>query len=447
MDNSAAGISSWSGCLPTGMPYLSIEKAVEERQTPMWPGITAPPPPAFACPRLRAPIVLAHGLFGFRRIGLGPVTLAWYFRGIPGLLREAGNRVLVTRVHPTAGVARRAEKLGRDILGAFPDEPVHLIGHSMGGLDARALLADPAWRGRILSLTTIATPHLGSSIADFAKLRVGRVYNLLETPGDRPRRVPRRDPRRRRRVQPPDADSRRAPPLQRRGRPPPEDVCWPLRRLHAALGELEGPNDGLVSVRSANAFGTPLPTWPVDHLRQMNWLSPEQPDYPCPRVARALCRSGREPRRPGLRAPRVFRSRVGLIDPPERKRPGVPARLPLGSARGSRPASRSPGADSMSTQSLPRSHVAEILTRVIGPESGNLSPEAARSLLALSLDDQDRRRAQELGGKARDGSLTAEERDELDAYLRVARLIELLWAKARNSLGHVAEDRPGLGDD
>lgn len=44
--------------------------------------------------------------------------------------------------------------------------------------------------------------------------------------------------------------------------------------------------DGLVSVKSATAFGRPLPDWPVDHLRQMNWLSPEVSTAPCPRVAR-----------------------------------------------------------------------------------------------------------------------------------------------------------------
>jgi hypothetical protein len=37
---------------------------------------------------------------------------------------------------------------------------------------------------------------------------------------------------------------------------------------------MEGPNDGLVPVDSATAFGTVLPAWPVDHLRQMNWLAP-----------------------------------------------------------------------------------------------------------------------------------------------------------------------------
>ena len=100
----------------------------------MWPGIVAATHPLTpACPRLRAPIILAHGLFGFRRIGVGPLTLTWYFRGIPGILQAAGNRVLVTRGHPPAGVARRAKKLGEQILQTVPDEPVHLIGHSMGG--------------------------------------------------------------------------------------------------------------------------------------------------------------------------------------------------------------------------------------------------------------------------------------------------------------------------
>ncbi len=262
--------------------------------------------PAPACARLEAPIVLAHGLFGFRRIGLGPVTLAWYFRGIPGLLEAAGNRVLVTRVHPTAGVARRARKLGEQIAANFPDEPVHLIAHSMGGLDARALVADPAWDGRILSLTTIATPHLGSGIADFAKLRVGRIYDLLERLGIDHRGfldvTPGAAAEFNRRTPLPDW----LPTFSVAGDPPHEDVCWPLRRLHDALGELEGPNDGLVSVASATAIGRPLPSWPIDHLRQMNWLAPEIPTAACPPVAlhyadvvANLARLGFEDRAPG----------------------------------------------------------------------------------------------------------------------------------------------------
>ena len=133
--------------------------------------------------RLDAPIVLAHGLGGFSRIGVGPVTLTTYFRGIPQAMQSSGNRVLVTRVPPLAAVEKRARRLGEQIEREFGEQPVHLIGHSMGGLDSRRLLTDPAWQRRVLTLTTIGTPHLGSWLADFAKLRVGRIYRLLERMG------------------------------------------------------------------------------------------------------------------------------------------------------------------------------------------------------------------------------------------------------------------------
>jgi triacylglycerol lipase len=227
--------------------------------------------PRLTFPRLDAPIVLAHGLGGFARIGVGPVTLTTYFRGIPEALEASGNRVLVTRVPPLAGVATRAKRLGELIEAAFGDQPVHLIGHSMGGLDSRRLLSDPAWRGRMLSLTTIGTPHLGSWLADFAKLRVGRVYRLLERMGVDPRGcldVTRCEARRFHERNPAPAD---VPCFCVAGEPSVGSVCWPLRRFYAILSELDGPNDGLVSTESAHAFGTPLPVWPADHFRQLNW--------------------------------------------------------------------------------------------------------------------------------------------------------------------------------
>lgn len=222
--------------------------------------------------RLDAPIVLAHGLGGFSRIGVGPVTFTTYFRGIPQALETAGNRVLVTRVPPLAGVETRSGRLGEQIERELGDQPVHLIGHSMGGLDSRRLLADPSWRRRILSLTTIGTPHLGSWLADFAKLRVGRIYRLLERVGVDPRGcldVTRGEAGRYHDRNPAPTD---IPCFSVAGEPTVESVCWPLRRFHSILGELDGPNDGLVSTQSALAFGTPLPIWPADHLRQLNWL-------------------------------------------------------------------------------------------------------------------------------------------------------------------------------
>jgi triacylglycerol lipase len=234
--------------------------------------------------RLNAPIVLAHGLFGFARIGVGRLSVAAYFRGIPQAIEAAGNRVLVTRVPSIAGIDTRARELGDQILRAFPDERVHLIGHSMGGLDARRLLAEPRWQKRVLSLTTIGTPHLGTALADFAKLRVGRIYRLMTALGIDPQGcldITRRAARRfHRNNRAPDG----VPCFSVAGDAISETVCWPLERTFAALWEVEGPNDGLVPVESALAFGSPLPLSPLDHLRQLNWLIPDEnsPLFPPP---------------------------------------------------------------------------------------------------------------------------------------------------------------------
>ena len=155
-----------------------------------------------------------------------------------------------------------------------------MIGHSMGGLDARRLLVDPAWQKRVLSLTTVGTPHLGTALADFAKLRAGRVFRLMAALGVDPQGcldITRRAARRfHRRMAVPAS----VPCFCVAGDPVSETVCWPLQRTFAALWELEGPNDGLVSVESALAFGTPLPAWPIDHFRQINWLSSGEADSP-----------------------------------------------------------------------------------------------------------------------------------------------------------------------
>jgi triacylglycerol lipase len=218
-------------------------------------------------------LVLAHGLFGFERIGVGPWTLATYFRGIPEFLRSMGINVIVTRVHPTAGIAFRARKLRERINEVYPAGPLHIIGHSMGGLDARQLISDDHWAPRVLSLTTIATPHLGSSLSVAATARLGPVYRMLRSIGwdhqgftdllpDAIRGWHETLP------VPPEI-----PLYSVAGNPAPHDVCRPLRRLYDYLADQEGDNDGLVTVPSAGGFGTVLDPSPVDHLRQMNWCS------------------------------------------------------------------------------------------------------------------------------------------------------------------------------
>jgi hypothetical protein len=77
---------------------------------------------------------------------------------------------------------------------------------------------------------------------------------------------------------------------------------------------------------------------------------------------------------------------------------------------------------------------AAILNRLIDPETADLSPQAARSLLRLDFPDEDQARVAELSAKAQAGALTPDEREELDEYLRVADLLAVLQSKARRSL-------------
>ena len=77
---------------------------------------------------------------------------------------------------------------------------------------------------------------------------------------------------------------------------------------------------------------------------------------------------------------------------------------------------------------------AEIWSRTIHPEMGDLSPLAAREFLRWRLSDADIKRVHDLSTKANEGELSSEEEGELDQYLNVARALEFLKSKARLSL-------------
>ena len=108
------------------------------------------------------PVVFLHGLGGFVRLfGLA------YYRDVVDDLRSRGVPAFTPRVHPTASVKYRAQQLQTYLEERFGRDPVHLVGHSMGGLDARYLASPNGLNqgDRILTITTIGTPHRGSCIA------------------------------------------------------------------------------------------------------------------------------------------------------------------------------------------------------------------------------------------------------------------------------------------
>jgi triacylglycerol lipase len=127
--------------------------------------------------------VLAHGYFGFER--LGPSQLGReYFRGVRRKLEALGYAVYVTRVSPAAGIEVRAAQLAGQIrkLGA---QRVNIIAHSMGGLDARLAISKLGLANHVASLTTIGTPHHGTPLADIALCfgDWGRVRRMLDSIG------------------------------------------------------------------------------------------------------------------------------------------------------------------------------------------------------------------------------------------------------------------------
>lgn len=81
---------------------------------------------------------------------------------------------------------------------------------------------------------------------------------------------------------------------------------------------------------------------------------------------------------------------------------------------------------------------ADIWSRAIQPNVGDLSAEAAREFLRLRLSDSDLAKVRDLSEKSDEGVLTPDEERELDHYLNVGRALEFIKAKARLSLGAAA---------
>ena len=221
-------------------------------------------------PRLRAPIVLVHGLFGFAQLRLGPWVLADYFHGIPPALGAAGNRAFVARLSPTNGIAKRAAQLRDFIQAQSPDEPVHVIAHSMGGLDARHMISRLGMAGRVLSLTTLGTPHRGSPFADWALSRIGKlVAPVFDTLG-----LPRQAfddltvaHCKEFNEKTPDVQGVRYFSVAGRFQANWRNPSWHLSA--PVVEKAEGASDGVVSIQSAT-WGESLDVWEGDHMNLIN---------------------------------------------------------------------------------------------------------------------------------------------------------------------------------
>lgn len=229
--------------------------------------------------RPRAPIVLVHGLLGFDRVKIGPFTMMRYFPGIEDALISAGHRVAVPNLAKTRGVSHRGEQLRRFILEQFPNERIHIIAHSMGGLDARYMISRLDMHEQVISLSTIGTPHRGTAFADWSLQRFGRtskpLLNFFGVPTDAWDDLT-TDFCARFNEMTPDAPGVR---YYSVAGTCPRDLLspfwWPAAEV---VAEREGPNDGVVSLQSAK-HGEGCEIWDADHMNLVNRPNPRAPNW------------------------------------------------------------------------------------------------------------------------------------------------------------------------
>lgn len=87
----------------------------------------------------------------------------------------------------------------------------------------------------------------------------------------------------------------------------------------------------------------------------------------------------------------------------------------------------------MSSQTVTPNTESAILARLIQARA-EIRPEVAEFLLSIDFEAHDIERMNSLSERARDGTLTKEETDELDSYLHVGSLLSMLQSRARRVL-------------
>lgn len=227
------------------------------------------------------PIVLAHGLLGFGELRLAGDWLPGlqYWRGIKEAMQAHNIEVIITTVPTTGSIVERAHALHSQIKAKASGKDVNIIAHSMGGLDSRHLISRiQPQEFRIKSLTTIATPHRGSCVADMlfrdigadnitglykllGRMKIGTgAFSQLTNDYINSRFNP---------VTPNDPEVR----YISYGAAAHPHLFSVFRLSHDLAEVIEGPNDGLVSVASSRWGEYKGTLMGVTHLDLINWTN------------------------------------------------------------------------------------------------------------------------------------------------------------------------------
>ncbi|CAO3636131.1 unnamed protein product [Cunninghamella blakesleeana] len=124
----------------------------------------------------RNPIVLTHGLNGYDTTGPDhiPSLQVRYWNGVEKAFTDLGAKLIITRVPKNGSISTRANTLHSILSSFMPNQQINFIGYSMGGLDCRYLISHiPNKPYKVASLTTISTPHNGSPLMDYFRNHFG----------------------------------------------------------------------------------------------------------------------------------------------------------------------------------------------------------------------------------------------------------------------------------
>ncbi len=234
--------------------------------------------------QLKHPVLLCHG-YGAIASLVKPSPLY----DVALMLRTHNVLAFAPNIVPYAKIETRAKgwvKLIEDLAESIPGGKVNIIAHSMGGLDMRYALSNLDIAQHVASFTTVSTPHRGTSLAELTLKTPDAIRDklgdFLDWMGDR--------------IYPhTKSDSvGSATQLTREyvtevfnpatpnvdgipyysytsavGKGTAEPIRVIARYQNKHIYDLEGPNDGMVSVESAK-WGEHITTSNLSHLEQMN---------------------------------------------------------------------------------------------------------------------------------------------------------------------------------
>ncbi len=122
------------------------------------------------------PLVMVHGI-GFRDL-----QVFNYWGRVPRILKKHGATVYYGHQNAWAPMAVNSAIIGETIDKAIREcgvDKVNIIAHSKGGLDSRYLINHLGYEDKVASLTTINTPHRGSSLITFLNRLPDHLYREI----------------------------------------------------------------------------------------------------------------------------------------------------------------------------------------------------------------------------------------------------------------------------